>query len=385
MKLDAEQQRCANNFAPQNERVSPTLTKDFLERFGFILSLDIACEMCPEVAANPELKSYYRPAIESTVRGIVDRAWKHVISAPTKDTSKSCVVFIVGGGTGSPLSATLRNLTTTVFKEARCIYDTTSLSLSRVNNLVEECHRHGYATIVLYISQPLAIAAKSFIEESTNAGIIPSGSEFAISHFNAFNTFITLTSRHKRKTSLFSAGIISVTGDEINCNANLRAFRKNEVTLKCAETAFLQTWNLLQAGSSAVTPNSTHKVKPVKTPKAIKTLTQQSVLIAHLLAENLKTNLKATHQRGGPVSIDARDELTAIANSASTVQVASAPHQELSHRRISGSKDLIEHLASLHETTAAGQKEILDNERPQRIAVQEKKTHEHEMETVLIR
>ena len=385
MTLDAEQQRCANNFVAQNERGSIALTKTLLERFGFILSVDIACELCPEVAANLQLKSYYRPAIESTVREIVDRGWKHLISTHGKKSSKNCVVFIVGGGAGSPLSSALRNLAPTIFKEARCVYDTTSLSLSRVNNLVEECHRHDYPTIVLYINQPLLVSARNFIEESASAGIIPSSAEFAASHYNTFNTFIALTSRHKRKTSLLSAAIVSLTDDEINCNANLRSVRKNEVTLKRAEAAFLKAWNLLQVGSNDANLTSSYKVKPAKPPKTIKTLTQRSVLIARLLADNLKTNLEANRQRRMPAPIEAKNLLPPMASSSPAVQDATIPHQHFSHKRISGSKDTIEHLTSFHETTAVGQKEMLDSERPERLVVQEKRTHEHEMETVLVR
>lgn len=61
----------------------------------------------------------------------------------------------------------------------------------------------------------------------------------------------------------------------------------------------------------------------------------------------------------------------------------SPPINQLVHERAFGSKEALEEITHWHEQTIEGQEETLDHERPARIVVQEKKTHVHEMETIL--
>jgi hypothetical protein len=376
MSLHDDQHRCAQSFAAQVENDFPATVDRFLKQFSSTLSTELAYELCPEFCGNPHLQSFYRSALAGTAKLIVDKSWQRLLSTNPQNP----FLFLIGGGPGTAPLTAARRTPAGLRNVASCIYDATNLSLTKTNNLIEECHRHGIPTIALYVSRPLELAASSFIRDSALDGIIPSAKEFALRHVNAYNTFTALVLRHRRKTFLFAPAIITSLPNEITCDANVRHFRKNEINFIIAESAFISTWNILQQSLTAKSTSETQpfKVRPHKAPKATKTLKNKAALAGYLLARTLESNLKAIREvRAFPFNT------RPVAISPATL--SEPPTKSLSHQLIHSSQAAAERITNWHEQTEIGRQQVEDRERPLRTVVREKKTHEHEMEIVHIR
>jgi hypothetical protein len=339
---------------------------DYLAKFGPILSPRLVAEIqAPGICA----------------REVMDMAWQHVVSQARANSSKFAVFML--GAAGCPNGYALFNLPKSLLTKAFCVYDVSDLSLSRVNDLIEDCHRRNLRTIAIYIDQPLETCARIFINESALAGLIPSASEFAISHFNTYNIFLTLVARHKKKLARFASSVIAVYDHTIHCLKNLRP-KKNQVTLNAAEAAFLNAWNGSQARANGADQSQPSAVRPTKVPTKTKTLRQAATFTAHLLARNVNAHLNAARQRK-----DAKREKPESSRPAPTQprpqSPGEPPAQSLARAPVYGSSDVLATLSGWHEKTAVGQDALLESERPLRVVVQEKKTHEHEMETVFER
>ena len=340
---------------------------DYLARFGPILSPSLVAEIqAPDICA----------------REVKDIAWHRVVSQARANSSKFAVFML--GAAGCPNRYALFTLPKSLLTKAFCVYDVSDLSLSRVNDLIEDCHRRNLRTIAIYINQPLEASARIFINESALAGLIPSASEFAISHFSTYNTFVTLVARHKKKLTRFGSSVIAVYGNTIHFLKDLRP-NKNQVTLNAAEAAFLNAWNGSQARANGADQSQPSAVRPTKVPTKTKTLRQAATFTAHLLARNVNAHLNAARHRK-----DAKREKPESSRPAPPTQPrpqnpGEPPAQSLAHAPVYGSSDVIATLSGWHEKTAVGQDALLESERPLRVVVQEKKTHEHEMETVLER
>ncbi len=340
---------------------------DYLARFGPILSPSLVAEIqAPDICA----------------REVMDMAWHRVVSQARANSSKFAVFML--GAAGCPNRYAIFNLPKSLLTKAFCVYDVSDLSLSRVNNLIENCHRRNLRTIAIYINQPLEASAKTFINESALAGLIPSASEFALSHFNIYNTFVTLLARHKKKTERFASSVIAVYDNTIHCLKDLRP-KKNQVTLKAAEAAFLNAWNRSQARTNGADQSQLRVVRPAKVPSKTKTLRQAAKFTAHLLARNLNAHLNATHQQKDAKRRKPQSSRPAPPPQPRPHNQGEPPAQSLAHKPVHGSPDAIATVSSWYEKTAVGQEALLESERPLRIVVQEKKTHEHEMETVFER
>jgi hypothetical protein len=339
---------------------------DYLARFGPILSPSLVAEIqAPDICA----------------REVMDMAWHRVVSQARANSSKFAVFML--GAAGCPNRYAIFNLPKSLLTKAFCVYDVSDLSLSRVNDLIEDCHRRNLRTIAIYINQPLEASARIFINESALAGLIPSASEFAISHFNTYNTFVTLVTRHKKKLTRFASSVIAVYDNTIHCLKDLRP-KKNQVTLNAAEAAFLNAWNGSQARANGADQSQPSAVRPTKVPTKTKTLRQAARFTAHLLARNVNAHLNAARKRN-----NARQKPESSRPAPPTQprlqNPGEPPGQSLAHAPVYGSSDVMATLSGWHEKTAVGQAALLENGRPQRVVVQEKKTHEHEMETVFER
>src|ERR1041384_153033 len=252
---------------------------DYLAKFGPILSTSLIEEIqAPDICA----------------REVMDMAWQRIVSQARPNSFKYAVFML--GAAGCPNRYAISNLPKSLLTKAFCVYDVSDLSLSRVNDLIENCHRRNVRTIAIYINQPLEASAKTFINESALAGLIPSASEFAISHFNTYNTFVTLVARHKKKLARFSSSVIAVYDNTIHCLRDLRP-KKNQVTLNAAEAAFLNAWNRSQARTNGADQSHPSAVRPTKAPTKTKTLRQAATFTAHLLARNINAHLNSARQR----------------------------------------------------------------------------------------
>src|SRR5882724_227870 len=339
---------------------------EYLAKFGPILSTSLIAEIqAPGICR----------------REVMDIAWQRVVSQARANSFKFAVFML--GAAGCPNRYALFNLPKSLLTKAFCVYDVSDLSLIRVNDLIEDCHRRNLRTIAIYINQPLETSARIFINESALAGLIPSASEFAISHFNTYNTFVTLVARHKKKLTRFASSVIAVYDNTIHCLKDLRP-KKNQVTVNAAEAAFLNTWNRSQARANGADQSQPSTVRPTKVPTKTKTLRQAATFTAYLLARNVNAHLNAARQRK-----DAREKPESSRPAPQTQPLVQnpgePPAQSLAHAPVYGSSDVIATLSGWHEKTAVGQDAILESESPLRVVVQEKKTHEHEMETVFER
>ena len=348
----------------------PTTTSDvkaaavcYVEQFGLVLSTRFVNSESPSKAS-----------------AIVRETWR---SAVTKTESEKPVLFIIGCGHGTPIRCALAGLHPPLLNNnVSCVYDTSSLSMSRVNDLINECHSRAFKTVVTYINCSLQSTAQSFIQESVASGMIPSANEFAISHFNAFNTFIALLSRYSRKSSLFAATIIDLEGGLVHSHNSLRAFKKRDVTITSAETVFLSTWKELQRHPANEIMANAFKVRPSKPPKKIRNLSQAALRTTHFLAANLKTNLSVLRK---PRTTMRPPNETRAAPQDAPRPASKPPSQTLVHAPVFGSISTVETVTGVQETTTRGQEQLLEDERPARLVVRERQTHEHEMETVIVR
>jgi hypothetical protein len=339
---------------------------DYLAKFGPILSPSLFAKIqAPGICA----------------REVMDMAWQRVVSQARANSSKFAVFML--GAAGCPNRYALFNLPTSLLTKAFCVYDVSDLSLSRVNDLIEDCHRRNLRTIAIYINQPLEASARIFINESALAGLIPSASEFAISHFNTYNTFVTLVARHKNKLTRFGSSVIALYDNTIHCLKDLRP-KKNRVTLNAAEAAFLSAWNRAQARSDGADQSQPSAVRPTRVPTKMKTLRQAATFTAHILARNVNVHLNEARQRNNAREKPESSRPVPLTQPRPQ-NPGEPPAQSLAHAPVYGSSDVIATLSGWHEKTTVGQAALLESERPLRVVVQEKKTHEHEMEIVFER
>lgn len=357
---------CMSTNSPVQSHIAEIVIR-YLTAFGSVLSPTLVNEITIH---------------DVSARDVIDNAWERVVSQARANSSKFAVFML--GAAGCPNHHALFNLPKSLLTKAFCVYDVSDLSLSRVNDLIENCHRRNLRTIAIYINQPLEASAKTFINESALAGLIPSASEFAISHFNTYNTFVTLVARHKKKTERFASSVIAVYDNTIHCLKDLRP-KKNQVTLNAAEAAFLSAWNRSQAGTNGADQSQLSVVRPTKVPSKTKTLRQAAKFTAHLLARNLNAHLNATHQQKDAKRRKPQSSHPAPPPQPRPHNQGEPPAQSLAHKPVRGSPDAIATVSGWYEKTAVGQEALLESERPLRIVVQEKKTHEHEVETVFER
>jgi hypothetical protein len=307
---------------------------------------------------------------------LLDQAWRGIVSDFSDGVSKP-VVFVVGAGVGAPRTLALRNVDGIALKKVRCFYDTSHLSLNLMNNLIEECHENNQPTIALYVTQPLPVSAKAFITLAINANLIPSATEFALSHFNCLNTFILLTKRHRKNSPLFASSVISYEGAHIRHETNPRLSAPSNSTLQSYESDFIFTWRTSQVASSGNRGAAPLiKIKPLHAPKKTRTLNQTATFVSHIVALTLRANCQKR--------LSERSRSTPTGHRSSATPPAEAPAHSQNHTRTFGSQETIERATAWREVTAPGQKELLEDERPQQIVVREKVTQPHEMETVII-
>ena len=343
-----------------------------LKRIRPILSLDLIRQCCVD--------SNVVPRNEEILQSL-ETAWRAVTSK-FSDGSNKPVVIIVGAGAGAPRSLALQRVNSDVFHKIRCFYDASHLSLSRVNDLIEQCHRSNQSTIVLYITQPFVDSATTFINEAIAANQVPSASEFALSHFNALNTFLIISKRYKTQKPLFTASIISCGPGEITCHKNLKTLRETNVSLETYETELIDAWEALKENNRNRQPpsQSVIRLKPAHLPRIIKTLNQTASFTAHILARNLRSNLVKEFREQVRTSASTEQRATAPAS-----QPPESPAHSLTHARAFGLNEAANEAPALNEANAIGPEELFDYDRPVKIVVREKTTHPHEMETLRVR
>jgi len=343
-----------------------------LKRIRPILAADVIRECCLE--SNIVLT-------DQAVLRLLDTAWR-AVTLKFSDGSIKPIVFIVGAGAGAPRSLALRQITSNAFQKIRCFYDASHLSLTRTNDLIEQCHHSNQPTIVLYISQPLVDCAKAFINEAISTNRVPSASQFALSHFNALNTFLAISKRYKKKKPLLTTAIISYEPGEITYHKNLKLLRETSICLQTYESQLIDVWHDLQTNNDNLQPQSRPVIslKPVNSPRTIKTLNQATSFAAHLLAVSLRSNLlKDSKGQTRPPSTEERSTVSAS-------QPQASPAQQLTRGRVLRNEAATAaSLSTEHEGNDFGREQLLDDDRPLKIVVREKTTHPHEMETLRVR
>src|ERR1700731_36954 len=100
---------------------------EYLAKFGPILSPSLFTE----IQVPPGL----------CAREVMDMAWQRVVSQARANSPKFAVFML--GAAGCPNRYALFNLPKSLLTKAFCVYDVSGLSLSRVNDLIEDCHRRN--------------------------------------------------------------------------------------------------------------------------------------------------------------------------------------------------------------------------------------------------
>jgi hypothetical protein len=333
------------------------LTNKLLQKFKPAISIRIAFELCQSEGNSPE------PVTLETARDIVRNAWKTTLDK----TPSAPIVLIAGGGTGSGKLTACRNPSLGLQTETSLIYDASEEPILFFRSLIEQAHKQQIPIILAYIQRPLRDAAIDTILNATNEGVTPAPEAFALSHVNALDNFLSLVAHFKKKKELFSPAVVFNSKTNEPYSTSHRELKHARITKDAVADVFLQAWKDLHEGM-LLTPT---RLRPLaKARKSKRTLINQTLLIAHLISQTIRTNVNQGLR-----------EHRVIETGLQTDTKASDQFERQHHisRRPFTSTD------AWRTKTLAGQTRVLDRESPPHVVVREKKTHVHEMEVTLER
>jgi hypothetical protein len=373
IQLDREQSEIQSQFAEDVMKDILAIARGFLLKFNLTISIRQACELCIPYAQSPTAHGYYRPAIIDTARAIVSQAWKHALESHNGRP----IVLIAGGGPGSGKLTAIHNPPLTLKREVTVIYEASDETLFNLRELIEEAHSKRIPIVLVYIQRPLLQAATAAIIQATEEGIIPDPTEFASAHVNAFNNFLSLVAHYKKRTDLFNPLIVfNDAKAKAAYTTSHRELKHQRFDESQAEEAFRLAWSNLQNDKSRALPNPIHLPSISKARKSRNTATARTLLIGHQLSQTLRKNASGKKDQA---------RRTPHLQAGQTPNKGAPPIPQLSHQRLAASRNFVESGNHWRDTTLEGRELTIEREQPLHPVVQEKKTHPHEMETILVR
>jgi hypothetical protein len=358
------QTRAHLDFAAQLKTDPRGMVDLFLKEFNNCLFTRLAYQLCPAYNQSPQTRAYFRSLIHHTATELINLSWQTIIkSKPARPA-----VLIVGGGHGSGKLTCSFNPAISLQREISLIYDGSTKQVNELGQLLKEAHTYNVHTLVTFIQRPLRDAALAAIRQSTEKGEIPDPDEFVDSHMIARDNFLTLVAHYKKRKEQFTPLIIFNEKAGQPYTTSHRDLKQIQINKEQALITFREAWDELQKE-----PNITSRsLGPINKARRSKNPTTSAVLlIAHYLSQTLRRNIN------GNVQPFKRIE--------STLLTAPPQAQEPSHHHLTVQQEVIESSDDWRSQTAEGLQRTLDRQHPSHVVVREKKTHEHEMETVLER
>jgi hypothetical protein len=363
-QLDRQQGDLEKTFTRLAQQHPQELALLYLQLNGTTLSTRLAAELSENFRHSNLTRGYYRNAVTPGAQLILNKAWQIILK---RHSINKPLLLIAGGGPGSGKLTAINHPLLALTKETLAIYDTSDQSTRALQQIINQAHTLNIPVILAYITRPLPYAAQATIDRDLDEGLTPCPKTFATSHFENYDSFQSLTKYYSKAKKLFASIVITNVGPPDLIQTTKPSYLKQfEFTITNAEEIFAavlnETLNSLPSNFPNPQPIS---LKPRRKPRTAKTLPGQSTLIGYLLAQSLRTALISNEQKEKTES-----HAQVLKDSATGPQ---PPTQTLVHVNLE------------NDPTQTDPERILQNERPLRTVVQETTTHNHEMETVLIR
>ncbi len=357
------QTRAHLEFAEQLKTDPARLVSLFLKEFNHCLFTRLACQLCPDYHQSPQSRAFYFPLIKDTADELIKLAWRTTIRAkPFRP-----VMLIIGGGPGSGKLTACFNPAVSLQREISLIYDGSENTIDETRKLLEEAHSMGLHTFITYVQRPLRAAARSSILETTEAGEIPDPNTFATSHLRTTENFLSLVAQFKKQKDRLTPIVIFNERSAQAYTTSHRDLKKNEITIAAAIEAFQNAWDDLQ-NSTLTQPETLPALNKARRSK--NSNLSKGLLIAHLLSQTLRRNVSQNVSPHKTIAVDRNKD---------------SQTQEPAHHHLTVHQEVIESSDDWRSQTSEGLSKTKDRQHPAHIVVREKKTHEHEMETVLER
>jgi len=358
------QTRAHLDFAAQLKADPQRMVELFLKEFNHCLFDRLAYQLCPAYNASPRTRAQFRPLINETAGQLIDLSWRTIIQSKTTRPA----ILIVGGGRGSGKLTCCYNPAVSLQREVSLTCDYSNAHLRTLRQLIDQAHSRNIHTLVAFVQRPLRDAAISAITQATEEGELPDPNEFAHSHVSTKENFLALVAHYKKKKNKFTPLIIFNQRSGQPYTTSHRDLKQLQITKEQALLTFQAAWHDLQNGpaiqskSLATINRARHSRNPT---------TSSVLLIAHVLSQTLRRNIS------GNIQPFKKIEFTKLPPAPQT--------KEPAHHHLHVQQEVIEGSDNWRSQTAEGLQTTLDRQRPTRTVVREKKTHEHEMETVLER
>jgi hypothetical protein len=398
-----EREILRGEFAALVARDPGTMVSLYLDAFGPVLSARLACELSNRYRKSDQARGHFRPAVIESARRIVHLAWLKLLS---DGTLSNPVVIVTGGGPGSGKHTSITTPLPQLQKEFSIIFEASEEPPELVEALIREAHNSRLPVILAYVHRPVERAARASIIKSLKEGQPPDPEAFAAIHARSGANLLRLLRKYTGDKNGFALTVISNPGSVDNIEpTELKHLGGLVPTRAHISSVFQSIHNSIMAGTEPVNPPlRPQNLSPRKPPRRGKALSRQAAVAGYLLSESLRKwlvlgEVPETEEELSRLSQTARELATQkihilLKPEPSHEEVAEAipepmpgdpPIPELLHQRAHGTNEANERATRLRERRITGQEELLDEERPVRIVVQERKGIDHNWETVLVR
>ena len=206
---------------PKNEKLSPAesdvekrfaalvcenleqLIAEYSKRFGRVIDVDRARELCPDYAASDTARTKWSVATYNPARALADEVYRREIGKPAGP--QGCRILFTSGGAGSGKTTAIEALLADSSNAANyfdILVDGTLSDFDAARSKIRQALALGHSVTIIHVNREFLETVRMVVKRAVEMGRVVALEDIAVTRFRSQETLFKLQSEFSGKINI---------------------------------------------------------------------------------------------------------------------------------------------------------------------------------------